>query len=1537
MKKLLAILLVLVVLVSSLISCDILAGLGNGGDTSDNGNGTGTEKRVPVYQGMTIESASGVAYIGRIHDKAYKNNNGNGNDNGNDGNHYGNNKNPGDYDGDYDGKDESVDVENPYPDNDSNENIETEISSSLKVQGPLHDMYYAAPNQDIYIFIHIDNPDSFEIMSFTLNGKKYSSYMFEDGSDMETIILKYNVGDASGIVEYTIDAIKYIDGTEIKDVLIDGDQTVRVGVKTENQVYATVSELNVGTNSISFNANIKDKDNLVEYFKGSLYAVLYDGDEIVAKQELSVGDNSVLFDNLDTNSLYQYAIVGYYDDLSGSGFGMRVLHKNALYTESVVLFDNIVIRQDSISFTLLWHKDHQGKSLTSLTLWKDGNVVSQLNVNATSVDSLLSANSYSLVAEYQNGDETEIIYLDFATFEKGVPGINLIVDSVAQAYVSFSIIEIDEENVGNIALIELVNNNGTVVATSLDAREFTNLLSDNRYTIRVSYVYNLNDGNGDHVITKEASVTTLKKATPTISILNTGVNQDSISFEISEEDTDGVGSITKIELVHKDGTIVADSTDVREFENLLSNNEYTVRVSYVYNLNDGNGDHVITKEASVTTLKKATPAISILNTGVNQDSISFEISEEDTDGVGSITKIELIHKDGTIVADSTDVREFKNLLSNNEYTVRVSYVYDLNDGNGQKSISEEFTFVTLSKAIPSIKIEGGLVTQTGFDFNLSIDDVDNVGAITELAVYRDGNLVKILGTSASNCDGLLSGVTYTLRATYTYDLNDGEGSRTIVKEINLVTTAKSTPWIYIYLVDYTQTSIKFDIEEKDYDNIGEIVKIELVHKNGTIVADSTDVREFKNLLSNNEYTVRVTYAYDLNDGNGSSEIVDELTVKTDKKYAAECWLTNVTITQHSIKAEVGYSDIDNTLVDYYFELYKGSTLVATSDQAYFTGLDYYTDYTIRVVCTVDLNDGNGPRKEALVEYFTTEPYVDATEARVINTSGVSEGDTIFMEIKLDNPSGLKVESVVINGETYKVTTASTTNKIYVEIVCSEKLGGGNTSLVVEKINVKGQNKSYSIESVNKVSGNVLIKGKLKPISMEIVNENFEPVGDYAMYSDTLYVMFTFDNSSGYELKAAYTGDVGNTPYYLNKIDDNHWYYKPQSKNDLIYNLYSVSYIDQGVEEMVYESLSADYLFIVNNIVYVSTPEDLLNMSSNDLYILTNDIDLSGYEWHGSEFKGVLEGNGYSIKNMTYIKTIDYPFGECLGLFSTATGGVIKDLHIENATIIAKETCGYEVYAGFLTGFLQGNLIVRGCSVDENSVLSITASQTRVGGFVGLTYGSIDLEFSDCVNSGSVSGENYVGGFAGFGGGVFNNCVNNGSISGNKYIGGFVGYGGGCTGYSDVFNNCVNNGTVSGNYYMNGILDKTEYVSGFIGNASGNTTFTNCVNTGELNGLCIGGFVGGNTAYCTLINCINIGNFNCINGGSLIGYYGGTASVVNSYSLYEQTTPFIGINGEACTISQLNSKEFYTEILGWSEDVWDLTSLDVENGQYPKLK
>ncbi len=102
--------------------------------------------------------------------------------------------------------------------------------------------HYAEQGQDIYITVHIKNPDSFEILSFTLNGKKYTNYMFEQGSDLENLIVKVNVGNTTGTVDYTIDAIKYVDGEAIKDVRMEGERTVQITVCPHQGLSQVASE-----------------------------------------------------------------------------------------------------------------------------------------------------------------------------------------------------------------------------------------------------------------------------------------------------------------------------------------------------------------------------------------------------------------------------------------------------------------------------------------------------------------------------------------------------------------------------------------------------------------------------------------------------------------------------------------------------------------------------------------------------------------------------------------------------------------------------------------------------------------------------------------------------------------------------------------------------------------------------------------------------------------------------------------------------------------------------------------------------------------------------------------------------------------------------------------------------------------------------------------------------------------------------------------------------------------------------------------------
>ena len=109
--------------------------------------------------------------------------------------------------------------------------------------------------------------------------------------------------------------------------------------------------------------------------------------------------------------------------------------------------------------------------------------------------------------------------------------------------------------------------------------------------------------------------------------------------------------------------------------------------------------------------------------------------------------------------------------------------------------------------------------------------------------------------------------------------------------------------------------------------------------------------------------------------------------------------------------------------------------------------------------------------------------------------------------------------------------------------------------------------------------------------------------------------------------------------------------------------------------------------IVENI-NIYTVEDLEAISNNlsANYTLMNDIDLEGKQWTmiGSEdnpFEGVLNGNGYAIKNLKYSG------GEtAIGLISCSTG-VIKNLGIEGAIV---EATGYMTdNVGSIVGMNKG--------------------------------------------------------------------------------------------------------------------------------------------------------------------------------------------------------------------------------------------------------
>lgn len=82
---------------------------------------------------------------------------------------------------------------------------------------------------DFTLTINLDNPKSYEILSLTINGVKYQTYQFAETSTSEKIDINLST-QQFGLHEYTVDAIKYVDGTEIRDVRMLAERTIDINV-----------------------------------------------------------------------------------------------------------------------------------------------------------------------------------------------------------------------------------------------------------------------------------------------------------------------------------------------------------------------------------------------------------------------------------------------------------------------------------------------------------------------------------------------------------------------------------------------------------------------------------------------------------------------------------------------------------------------------------------------------------------------------------------------------------------------------------------------------------------------------------------------------------------------------------------------------------------------------------------------------------------------------------------------------------------------------------------------------------------------------------------------------------------------------------------------------------------------------------------------------------------------------------------------------------------------------------------------------------
>ena len=241
-----------------------------------------------------------------------------------------------------------------------------------------------------------------------------------------------------------------------------------------------------------------------------------------------------------------------------------------------------------------------------------------------------------------------------------------------------------------------------------------------------------------------------------------------------------------------------------------------------------------------------------------------------------------------------------------------------------------------------------------------------------------------------------------------------------------------------------------------------------------------------------------------------------------------------------------------------------------------------------------------------------------------------------------------------------------------------------------------------------------------------------------------------------------------------------------------------------------------------------------NDTTGRTFTLTADIDMAeegitNFTPIGNStsntFKGVFDGQGYTISNLTINSSDEY-----VGLFGHIYNSTISNVNLDNISIEHNYKNGY-------TGSLVGRanrVTISSCSVSGK----ITGNSPYVGGLGGIvannsivTKCSADIELNNTNPYNGVT----VGGLIATSKSTISECTASGSITVNnsrmENVGGFIGHNYGsieeCSSSVDIKNNVQ-----AGSFFV---------IGGFIGANGGNVT--DCIYTGEIDDSCIGGNIG----------------------------------------------------------------------------------------------
>jgi hypothetical protein len=344
------------------------------------------------------------------------------------------------------------------------------------------------------------------------------------------------------------------------------------------------------------------------------------------------------------------------------------------------------------------------------------------------------------------------------------------------------------------------------------------------------------------------------------------------------------------------------------------------------------------------------------------------------------------------------------------------------------------------------------------------------------------------------------------------------------------------------------------------------------------------------------------------------------------------------------------------------------------------------------------------------------------------------------------------------------------------------------------------------------------------------------------------------------------------------------------------------------------------------------------------FVLINDVNLAEYtgtqfrtigwlidEHHYKPFTGVFDGNDHKIWNFTWHSTD----ADCIGLFGfVEEPAQIKNLGLENVDVnvingmyvggLVGGNAAAEITNCYSTGSVTGDEEVGGLIGENDGTITNCYSTASVSGFAdagGLVGSNFEGQIANCHSTSSVWGQWCIGGLVGINADWITNCYSKGNVSGTWAVGGLAGANGSI--FAKI-SSCYSSSIVSGD----------ERVGGLVG-SNAESRIDNCHSSARASGgKYVGGLVGFNGGYefiSFISNCYSTGT---VSGTTLVGGLVGHNIDVVRASFWDVNTSSQSTSsgGTPKTTAQMKTKSTFTSA-GWDfVNIWDIC----EGTNYPRF-